>query len=617
MDIHEIKSRLTQDAARVVRYLLPNGKLNGREWEVGSINGEPGKSLKVNISGVKAGVWSDFADSGMGGDLLDLWCKTRRITLAEALSQIKDYLGIHDPVFHTGVKKDYRKPERPKCCEPREYVFDYLTEKRGLPMETIRAYKIGERDREIVFPSLRGKELIAIKYMSVNRTTEGKKIVHVESNCEPCLFGWQVIPDDARTLIITEGEIDAMSVHALGFPAVSVPFGAGTGAKHSWVETEYHNLERFEEIFLCMDADEEGRKATMDLVDRLGRHRCRIVSLMDFKDANDFLLSGAMHEDMAQCLYQARHLAPDELKCASEYMDEVIAGFYPPEGMDLGMELPFGKLKGKFRCRPGELTVWTGSTGSGKSQVIGFSCAVGLSRGIRACIASLEMEPKTTLMRLARQLSGQELPSKGYLQAIHKFYDGRLYLCTVVGKSRVERLLEIFEYARRRFGVDVFVVDSLMRLGVGADEYGEQEKAMFKLIDFAVQKRVHVHLVAHARKADTKFKKSTPDVEDIKGASELGSNAFNVISISRNKLKEEKIKEAERTGGTTGDVNAPCGWIKIGKQRNGSWEGTIPFWFDKESFQYLDYVGEKPKSYVNYSGNPEIASISGFNPEYL
>ena len=66
----EIKEMLHAQAEAVAAYLLPNGKRQGSEWCAGSVSGEPGHSLKVHLTGSKAGIWADFAE-GKGGDLLD------------------------------------------------------------------------------------------------------------------------------------------------------------------------------------------------------------------------------------------------------------------------------------------------------------------------------------------------------------------------------------------------------------------------------------------------------------------------------------------------------------------------------------------------------------------
>jgi twinkle protein len=61
----ELSTRLAQRVEAVCQELLPKGRRQGAEWEVGSSAGEEGKSLKVHLRGEKAGVWSDFA-TGQG-----------------------------------------------------------------------------------------------------------------------------------------------------------------------------------------------------------------------------------------------------------------------------------------------------------------------------------------------------------------------------------------------------------------------------------------------------------------------------------------------------------------------------------------------------------------------
>ena len=86
---NEISYRLAQEAEAIAGMLLPNGKRLGPEWVAGSVQGEAGDSLKVRITGNKAGVWKDFAE-GSGGDLIDLWAATRSTSLKEAFQQARE-----------------------------------------------------------------------------------------------------------------------------------------------------------------------------------------------------------------------------------------------------------------------------------------------------------------------------------------------------------------------------------------------------------------------------------------------------------------------------------------------------------------------------------------------
>ena len=217
--------------------------------------------------------------------------------------------------------------------------MNYLVNERKLTIQTVRDYKIGERNREIIFPYLRNGELVFIKYLKLERVGD-KKQMSVEANCEPCLFGWHLIPTDARTVTICEGEIDAITLYQYGLPALSVPFGGGGGDKQRWLEYEFDRLAIFDRIYLCLDADKEGLIATRELVERLGRHRCHIVKL-PHKDANKCLQANVPREIIQQCFEVAKTLDPEELKSAGEFVEQVIDEFYPAPGVHLGYDAPW------------------------------------------------------------------------------------------------------------------------------------------------------------------------------------------------------------------------------------------------------------------------------------
>src|SRR5262245_3083492 len=89
----ELKVRLVAQTQRVAGYLLPAGHLDHHEWRAGSVLGEAGQSLGVHLVGPKAGLWKDFS-TGEGGDLIALWMAARRLRFAEALKEIRTWLGM-------------------------------------------------------------------------------------------------------------------------------------------------------------------------------------------------------------------------------------------------------------------------------------------------------------------------------------------------------------------------------------------------------------------------------------------------------------------------------------------------------------------------------------------
>jgi hypothetical protein len=71
MTLPELNDLLSDRAEEVCRELLPNGQQRGKQWFVGSVAGEKGESMIVELVGPKAGMWFDHA-AGKGGDLLSL-----------------------------------------------------------------------------------------------------------------------------------------------------------------------------------------------------------------------------------------------------------------------------------------------------------------------------------------------------------------------------------------------------------------------------------------------------------------------------------------------------------------------------------------------------------------
>jgi twinkle protein len=581
-DILEIKRLLASSAQSVAEMLLPGGRKNGPEWECGSIRGEKGESLKVHLAGPKAGIWQDFANPDDTGDLLDLWCAVRGVGIADAINQARSWLGISTPErFTVSDRPAYTRPPKPNVTKPKGKVFDYLTEMRNIPQAILDTYKIGAFGDEIIFPFLLPNGELALA--KARKAEDGAAPKPTAANCEPVLFGWQAVPADAREIIITEGEIDAMSWAAYGFIAMSVPFGGGKGAKQKWIESEYDRLARFERIYLSTDMDKVGDEAAEEIASRLGRHRCVRVTLPR-KDANECLVDGVTQQDMAKALMEAANLDPEGLHSPSVYGQRVANLFWPEAGEKSGYTTPYGKLDGKLTFRPGDLTLWTGASGSGKSQLLSDCIPHWILEGSRVCLASFEMPPAQTLRRMVKQAGNVDRPTRQYLDGILDYLDNGLLLYEKVGKSGVGPLLEIFDYARAKYGCDMFIIDSLMRLGIASDDYAGQERAVFQMVDWTLQHNVHTHLVAHARKGEKGA--GAPELEDVKGASEIASNAANILSVWRNRRHEEELATADNEALKRQLSEKPGVILNVAKQRHGDFEGKIGLWFDQPTYRY-------------------------------
>lgn len=593
MNAAELSRRMAERASDIAAYLLPQGKRASGEWKAGSTNGEAGQSLSVRLSGAKAGVWKDFS-ADQSGDLLDLWMACRGLSLPDAMAEAKTYMGIKDSM-PAREEKTFKRPAKPQCQSPKGKVREWLNS-RGIVDETVTVFKIAEQVRDgktyAVFPYLRDGELVNVKY----RNVEEKRDMRQEGGAEPCLFGWHLIDPKCRSVAITEGEIDAMTLHQSGVPALSVNAGAGN---HQWIESDWQRLERFSEIFVCFDDDEAGKKGAAEVIRRLGIDRCKLVKF-GAKDANEWLMQGACGEDIWNAVKDSKPQDPEEMVRASAFINRVKALFYPAHGERTDPVLRFDKDLDWFEFRRCEVSVWTGYNGHGKSLLLS-QVLLGLAQqGERVMVFSGEMTPERQLKRMAKQATGQDRPTMGYIDAVGEWLRDRLWFFNVVGSATIDRLLTVFLYAVKRYGIRHFVIDSLMMTDVPEDGAGAitlQKKAMQNLCDFAKRNGCHVHLVAHPRKG--KDETGTPGKMDVAGSSKITDGADNVFSVwSARKDESSPIDDS------------PDGGLELQKQRNGEVQHfRLHLWFDKHSMQFTTNSKRRPVPFVQYEGRPEAQTF--------
>lgn len=606
----ELSKILAQRALEIVQMLYPNGKKEGNEWCVGSIDGESGRSTKIHLIGDKAGLWCDF-NSGDKGDLLDLWSMRYNLSISESMKQAAKYCNVPiKKIPYSDKKKKFIRPElKPlPSLKPMSPVHQYLSVSRGLEQSVLEVFKIPHSNDEIIFNYYRDNELIFVKNLKLERKN-GDKQMYVSADAEPCLFGWQTIPANARSIVICEGEIDAMSFYQYGVPALSVPFGGGKGDKQRWIQYEYERLNQFDDVLVCMDNDEAGIAGAKEIIERLGAHRCRIVEL-PMKDANDCLVNGISVDDIKFCLSEAKTLDPDELIYYEDFTDLAYELHHPIPGKFLGYTLGFDKCGNNILFNPSGLTIWTGYNGHGKTLFLGQIMLNMIKQGARFCVASMELLPEELMARTYCQASGCEKPTRKYIDAINIGLQEKLYLFNIVGTGKIERLLEVFLYARKRYGLDVFIIDSLATLSIAEDDYNGHKNLMEMLRDFKMKHRCHIHLVAHPRKP--RDEKEIPGRYDIRGGSTISDFADNCLSVWRNKEKEELKRKSLLGNYLTNEeiekMKKPDVYLKCDKNRHGrgkSKDGIFGFWFNEPSYQYLEREGIRPIPFIDYSCQKE------------
>ena len=281
-----------------------------------------------------------------------------------------------------------------------------------------------------------------------------------------------------------------------------------------------------------------------------------------------------------------RYLRAEEVSSvrpASDYAESTIEYMYGPKA-NAGGYLPWRRTHSNIRLRPAEFSIWAGVNGHGKSGLLNQVMLWLNTQSELACIASMEMTPEATMKRYYRQYSGREDPSPKLIrEEIGPWSDGKLWLYDKQGTVSAEKILAVIRYCFAELKVSHFVVDSLLKCGLAEDDYNGQKAFANDLFDIAKEYHGHIHLVCHSRKRETERKPM--DKFDIKGSGSLADIADNIFTVWKNKAK---LDDPEK------HVDAVDAVLICDKQRHGEWEGRIPLWYHKPSFQCLAAPSNSP-----------------------
>jgi twinkle protein len=275
-----------------------------------------------------------------------------------------------------------------------------------------------------------------------------------------------------------------------------------------------------------------------------------------------------------------------KVRPASDFLQETIDAFYLPANSVMPPRPLWDKANGKIAFRPGEVSLWAGINGHGKSMMLSQVALDLLTQDEKVLSLSFEMLPVRQMQRMARQGYADDQPSISFIKALHTWTDGRLWMYDHNGSIKWEKVMAVMRYAHDKFGITQFVIDSLMKCVRGETDYDAQKDFVNELCAFAQARKVHAHLVHHVRKGENED--AVPGKFDAKGAGAITDMVDNVFIVWRNK-KAERGNNIEQK---------PTAMLKCDKQRNGEWEGTLGFWFHPESMQYLERIDGIPMRYA-------------------
>lgn len=473
--------------------------------------------------------------------------------------------------------KKYKKPDTKLFpLENDSPAMTYMQKRRLSP--SIIAYFGVLRDGQgnIALPFYRSSEdrktasPTFVKYRPPRKVEKGERKMWRETGAEPILFGMDLCTFGTKSLIITEGEFDCMAAFQAfsekrPMNVVSVPSGA---EDFTWLDTCADFIERFGKIVILGDSDEPGKKMAAELVKKLpGKN----ILLPDYdaylgcKDMNELLVR---HGEQA---------VVNALAAVKETPVEGLINFADVQMTDI-LKIPrtlsgiksLDKKVGGFL--EGDLTVWTGKRGCGKSSVLNQIGLDAIDQGKNLCIYSGEIPAdrlkyqitccaagRENLSFVRDERTGRDVVTVGRDTAgkINRWLDRRLWLYDnrIVQTDERDSIINIFTAAYRRYDCRVFVVDNLMTVALAAkpgEMYQVQGEFVIRLRKFAEKYGVHVHVVVHPRKTNDEIK----DSDEVGGSGTITNIACNVFTVMRG-VEENDIAKIRclksRMYGETGD----------------------------------------------------------------
>lgn len=379
------------------------------------------------------------------------------------------------------------------------------------------------------------------------------------------LFGQHLWRDGGKKVVITEGELDAMSVSQVQgnkWPVVSVPNGAN-GAKKSLADA-LEWLERFDEVILMFDQDEPGREAVAECAPLFTPGKCKVASL-PLKDANEMLQAGK-GPAIIDAIWSAKPYRPDGIRSVEELADQAAEDI--PRGrawwLEALDELTYGR-------RDGEIYAFGAGTGVGKTDWFTQSIAFDLLElGLTVGVLYLEQPPVETIRRIAGKAVGKVLhvPGKATVEerreAIGKLVaTQRLHLYDSFGAIDWETIKAKIRYMVVSLGCKHIYLDHLTALvAAEEDERKTLDAIMAEMATLALELACTIHFISHLTRPEGKPHEEGGRVQirHFRGSNAIGMWSHFMFGIERDQQAEDeadritifRILKDRNTGQATG-----------------------------------------------------------------
>ena len=387
------------------------------------------------------------------------------------------------------------------------------------------------------------------------------------------LYGQHLWKEGGRMLVITEGEIDCLTVaQANGggkYPVVSVPNGAAGAAKS--IKREIDFVTSFEKVVIMFDMDEAGQAGAKEVAALLKPNQAHIAHLPE-KDPSDLHMAGRS-KDIVSAIWEAKPYRPDGIINAADLLEEVLK-VDTTESVDY----PWRDINVKTRgLRKGELTTLTAGSGVGKSAVVREIAFDLIKKGYKTGMIMLE----ESVRRTALGMVGLEMNVPIHLdregvtdeQITTAFNDvmgaGNLFLYDHFGSVSSDNLMDRIRYLATGCDCDFVVLDHIS-IAVsdpsfqdhGLDERKTIDMLMTRCRSLVEELGIGLILISHLRRPEGKGHEEggLTSLSQLRSSHSIAQLSDMVIGLERNQQDPENANVTtmrilkNRFSGETGEA---------------------------------------------------------------
>lgn len=379
------------------------------------------------------------------------------------------------------------------------------------------------------------------------------KDFHVEGNIKDMPFFGMHLWSQGKSLVITEGEIDCLTIaQVLGdgkWPVVSLPQGAQSAPKA--IKANYDWLCGFDKVILCFDNDKPGQDALEECLPLLPPGKAYTMLLPE-KDANETLLKHGT-KPITEGYWQAARWRPDGIIAGSDITLESLMAT-TAKGFQLRLPLLSERMSG---LRKRELTLMTAGSGIGKST-LAREIAFGLHQDHGLTIGNVYLEEskeKTAQGYIAidndvplgkLRENPAMLPTAAWQASYEKVIKERMFFYDHFGSLESDHLVSKLRYMAVVLGCDFIVLDHISIVisgqeGGSGDERKDIDRLMTNLRSLIEETGVGIIAIVHLKQPEGKPHEEGGRVtlSQLRGSGGLKQLSDNVLALERNQQGDE------------------------------------------------------------------------------